>query len=129
MRVLKTIRAWMPLHCQNLRAEVLVGLSLVMVCGNAAGFFETGRGLLQSCDGDDVVQYTQCVGFLTGVADSIKTLVARKQIKKQVCIPGAVTGRELRATFSTYAKDNDYLLDIAASSVAIDAFRKRWPCP
>lgn len=94
---------------------------------SASGFFESAESLAVSCDGE-VLQFSKCIAFLEGVSDGLKTLAAREQVKGLACVPGGARAGDLRSAFLEYLAANPHLADIAASSVAIDAFAHRWPC-
>lgn len=57
-------------------------LTAVLTVGTAfhsQAFFETADGLTAHCNNDDVLRFTECVAFLKGVADGLRTLAFREQ--------------------------------------------------
>ena len=106
-------------------------LTAVLTVGTAfhsQAFFETADGLTAHCNNDDVLRFTECVAFLKGVADGLRTLAFRERVDAPACVPGGARSEDLRAAFLGYATRTPHLGDVAASSVAIDAFAERWPC-
>jgi hypothetical protein len=78
-----------------------------------------GNEILFSCKQG----HLRCIYYLAGVQDVWNDLDSKKY-----CMPDGVKLAELREVFIKYAKKNPEKLNLAASSVAINAFKKAFPC-
>ena len=84
----------------------------------AAAIYD-GNEILFSCEKG----HLRCIYYLAGVQDLWSNLDSKKY-----CIPEEVTLTQLKEAFIKYAKKNPGKLNLAASSVTINAFKKAFPC-
>ena len=106
----------------NVKLKILafVAVMVVSVIGPAtATTFYDGNEILFSCEKGNL----KCIYYLAGVQDAWNDLDSKKY-----CMPDGVNLAELKEAFIKYAKKNPEKLNLAASSVTVNAFKKAFPC-
>ena len=95
----------------------------------AAVLYATAKSLLEDCEHELGGKQYGCRMYLAGVSDTQGTFHAWENLPgKYFCIPYGVTNQKLREVFIEYVNDNPQTLNQAASSIAINAFEKAFPC-
>ena len=94
-------------------------MAMSAICPAKAAAIYDANEILFSCKKG----HLRCIYYLAGVQD-----VWSKLDSKKYCIPDGVKLTELKEAFIKYAKKNPEKLNLAASSVAINAFKKAFPC-
>jgi hypothetical protein len=114
------------------RARAVV-LAAVLPSGAAAAelTFMTGSQLLEFCTNTDTASMDRglCTGYLAGLADAGTTLRHWRRAAPGFCIPRDASPFALRQEFLRYAQENEAGWDGAAAGLAINAFRRAYPCP
>ena len=104
----------------NLRVLAFVTVMAISVIGPAkAAAIYDGNEILFSCERGNL----KCIYYLAGVHDAWNDLDSKKY-----CMPDGVKLAELKEAFIKYAKKNPEKLNLAASSVTVNAFKKAFPC-
>jgi hypothetical protein len=96
---------------------------------NAAETFETGRTLLQKCNGDAASQ-TRCLSYIEGVADAMRLEQAYRRtfFGARVCINQNILGREIKDIVVRWLKDHPERQRYPASQLIAQAVFKAFPC-
>ena len=122
--------------------KYLIGLSVLLVvvtpvsAQSQSGYgFYTGSAMRRLCkntdrteSSPDFVSYKECVAYLAGVSDTYGMLMNLETISKVFCPPSRVSQEQLRQVFLEYMNSNPEKWHHAATSHAIVAFVKAWPC-
>ena len=106
----------------NMKLKVLafIAIAAMSVVGSAkATAFYDGNEILYSCEQG----HLKCIYYLAGVQD-----VWNDRDSKKYCMPDGVNLADLKQAFIKYAKGNPEKLNLAASSVTINALRAAFPC-
>lgn len=125
-------------------AQALIGSALFLAAaGPAYSGLETfeeksfydGNTVMRNCEANDVGSLRACLGFLVGVLDAHNTLMAalpaRVEGQKKralICVPLGVTEAQLRQVFLNDMAKVPEQWHFSASSLAIVAFARAWPC-
>lgn len=106
----------------KMKLIILAFITIVAMSGigqaKAAAIYD-GNEILFSCKQG----HLRCIYYLAGVHD-----VWNDRDSKKYCMPDGVVLAELKKVFIKYAKENPEKLNLAASSVTINAFRAAYPC-
>jgi hypothetical protein len=91
--------------------------------------FETGRTLLQKCDGESA-NPIQCQAYVEGVADAMRLEQAYRRtfFGSRVCINQNVLGREIKTIVVRWLKEHPETLRLPAAQVIAQAVLKEFPC-
>ena len=104
----------------KLKVLVFVAFAAMSVIGPAkAAAIYDGNEILFSCEQG----HLRCIYYLAGVQDVWSNLDSKKY-----CIPDGVKLTELKVASIKYAKKNPGKLNLTASSVTVNAFKKAFPC-
>ena len=75
------------------------------------------------------VNLGMCRGFLASVVDTYATIEDWEKLKPYLCVPRDTPVATLRQVFLDYMQVHTEDWQKAASSLALNAFNERWPCP
>lgn len=91
----------------------------------------TGERLLGFCAIVDssTPERALCEGYLAGLMDATSTLWVWRRANLKICIPEETSPFQLRNTFLGWIDNNAGAnLKVGAGSIALDAFRQKYPC-
>ena len=96
----------------------------------------SGERLMQVCTQGSGAQGGACIAYIDGVSDSITSYqAARPQdgskgaaLPAYICVPGHLTGPQLRDAVIAWAKQHGNELNGQASAVVIRALLQTYPC-
>jgi hypothetical protein len=96
----------------------------------------SGETLMRLCTGRDPMTARQCEAYIAGVSDTITSYQAARPengskgqpLPAYICVPGRVTGPQLRQAIGGWAEQNRDRLRLQASVVVIQALRDVFPC-
>ena len=116
-----------------MKTKIVFMVMLLAVSGESSsaitGSFINGDRLLDLCESLDEQDRGICTGYLMSISDTHDNLYTLKIITRNFfCLPATVNISQLRQSFIDYAAFNRYQLRHAAASVAMESFRKRYPC-
>jgi hypothetical protein len=124
-----------------LAALALAGLALAAPAARAQQDTErytpiSGASLMQICTGRDPVRARECDAYIAGVSDTITSYQAARPengskgqpLPAYICVPGRMTGPQLRQAVAAWAEQNRDGLRRQASVVVIEALRATFPC-
>ncbi|MBI2801122.1 MAG: hypothetical protein HYX63_12735 [Gammaproteobacteria bacterium] len=93
-------------------------------------FFIDGDTLHAWCEAADVnAGRAQCLGYLESAVDTHETLVDWKGIPPKFCMPSNVTLDQIRLVVVKGMNEHPEELHSSASSLALRALNKAFPCP
>jgi hypothetical protein len=105
---------------------VLLGISAV---GSVKASYFTAGYLLPICESEVGDTVEDCRLYLAGIVDATITLYAWKFLTVNItCVPKGVTLDQIRIVFIKHANERPQELHTAASSMALNAFSKAFPC-
>jgi len=111
-------------------------IAIVLLTGQAWGEYHSGNKLLALCVSDTFFETGQCLGFLTGISDSINIMEetvpnpsSRRNISAHICKPESVTIVQLEKVWIKWANEHPERLQFTAVSLVMQAFAEAWPCP
>ena len=101
---------------------IIVVFALVFFSNDtkAAGVFQSGNTLYQSCISEEATQKTFCIGYLQGSVDMMEGA--------QACTPGNMTGLQVKDIFTKYMRENPEFRDKRADHLMIVIFGTLYPC-
>jgi hypothetical protein len=108
--------------------NALVGVSLLLVTGDALANFLDGYELRARCESHRIDFINTCLGYLTGIADSDDAAPSWRLAQNMFCIPRGVTAQELRGTLLHYVDEHPEEEDLNAAILVGNAFIERYPC-
>lgn len=96
----------------------------------------SGQTLMQLCTGRDSTRVRQCEAYIDGVSDSVTSYQAARPengskgqpLPAYICVPGRLTGPQLRDSIASWARQHQDRLRLQASVVVIEALRDTYPC-
>ncbi len=96
----------------------------------------TGEVLMRLCTGRDQTRVRECDAYIAGVSDAITSYQASRpesgskgqRLAAYICVPGRLTGPQLRNAVVAWAKQNRDKLNEQASSFVIQALLGNFPC-
>ena len=96
----------------------------------------SGERLLQTCSGSNETLVSGCQAYIDGVSDAITSYQASRPadgrkgqpLEAYVCVPGRLTGPQLREAFVTWARQHQDELRAQASAAVIRALLTTFPC-
>lgn len=96
----------------------------------------TGQQLVELCTSRDRVKVEQCTTYIDGVSDSAtfyQELLPEDgskggRLPAYICVPGRVTGRDLRTAVVAWARDHRENLRLQASGFVLRALRDGFAC-
>lgn len=114
----------------RLNAVLRIGTAVAMLSVSGAQAYETnnflsGNDLHRNCA---VANNTFSGGFVAGVVDAFQTLRAEYDIPISSCIPKGVSVDQMVDVVCKSLKDNPQKRHLSASSLAIVAIAKAFPC-
>jgi hypothetical protein len=90
----------------------MIALALMMA---ASSQFITGQSLSDDCAALGAARQAHCIGFITGVSDTLAYMEADAPL---LCIPAQIEAGRLREVVTRYLAAHPALLDLSASSLA-----------
>lgn len=96
----------------------------------------SGERLVQACTGTNETLVSGCQAYIDGVSDAITSYQASRPengskgapLPAYVCVPGHLTGPQLRDAFVGWARQHREELRAQASAVVIRALLQTYPC-
>lgn len=96
----------------------------------------SGEALIRLCTGRNQAQTRECDAYIDGVSDTITSYQASRPqsgnkgqpLPDYACVPGKLTGPQLRTAVVDWAKQNRDGLRQQASVVVIRALMDTYPC-
>ena len=96
----------------------------------------TGERLARLCSGTNETLVSGCQAYLDGVSDTITTYQATRPangrkgapLPAYICVPGHMSGPQLREAYVSWAKQHQDELGGQASAVVIRALLGTYPC-
>lgn len=96
----------------------------------------SGETLMRLCTGRDAAKVRECDAYIDGVSDSVTSYQAARPengskgqpLPAYICVPGRLTGPQLRDGVVAWARQNRDELRRQASVVVIRALLETYPC-
>ena len=96
----------------------------------------SGQALMQLCTGRDPARVRECDAYIDGVSDTITSYQAGRPengskgqaLPAYACVPGPLTGPQLRGAVVNWARQNQGELQRQASVIVIRALLATFPC-
>jgi anaerobic selenocysteine-containing dehydrogenase len=96
----------------------------------------SGATLMRLCTGRDAARVRECEAYIAGVSDSVTSYQAARPengskgqpLPSYICVPGRLTGPQLRDAVADWARQNSNELQRQASVVVIRALLEKFPC-
>ena len=114
--------------------QLALVMALIGITGAQASF-KSGNDLLSDCGQKDSLHLGECLGYVTGVADSIDgPMKYSAQLKKGVivrpraCLRDGVTAGQVRDVVVNWLEENPQLRDMSANSAVEFALSQAFPC-
>ena len=123
----RTIRA---LCCRAIFSASLI----VAAIGHAGVNYYSGEDMVRFCEANaataqGLADLGVCRGFLAAVVETYGTLEDWENLKPYLCVPAGTPVATLRLVFLNYMQIHVEDWQKATSSLALNAFNERWPCP
>jgi hypothetical protein len=113
----------------------LVFLILILPLAPAGAAYITGKELMNMCYATkldelkpNVTRYTNCLGYLQGVADTDGALAGWGDKPASFCIPTGVKSEELRQVVIKHLEKRSGEWQFTAASHVVNSFSQAWPC-
>ncbi|MBT6220417.1 MAG: hypothetical protein HN578_06065 [Rhodospirillales bacterium] len=112
----------------------LMGLLFVTTPATSAGLFMDGNKLHDMCNKDTARDQGFCLGFITGVADSLEgaadilNFVLADKFKPGTCVPKNVNIGQLRDIAKKHLQDNPQSRHKSAWEIVSSSFGNAFPC-
>jgi hypothetical protein len=92
--------------------------------------FYSGNQLLAVCDGVSPVEKGICVGFISGVADTLAGVSENggKLLGWRACQPPAATSGQTRDVVIRFLRAHPEKRHLTAASLTVWALAEAWPC-
>ena len=119
-----------------LAGAALIG-ALAAVPAHAARYSPlSGESLVRACTGGNEARVSECQAYIDGVSDTITSYQASRPedgskgapLPAYICVPGRLTGPQLREEVISWLRQNQSGLRVQASVDVIRAFRALYPC-
>jgi hypothetical protein len=96
----------------------------------------SGERLVQVCTGANETLVSGCQAYIDGVSDAVTSYQASRPadgkkgapLPAYICVPGHLTGPQLREAFVAWARQHQGELHAQASAVVIRALFQTYPC-
>ncbi len=121
------------------RALIAAGLAALLGTSAHAARYSpmSGERLLQACTARSSALVGACDAYLDGVSDTITTYQISRpadgskgaKLPGYICVPGHMTGPQLREAVVGWGKQHRNELRAQASAIVVRALLQLYPCP
>ena len=102
--------------------------ALVALGWAGAALAGDGNELLKVCKAPEGSQSrANCLGYVTGVYDTVTNLAYMKTLGASPCVPGGVTPAQMADVVIKYLTENPKDRNISAASLVAGALADAWP--
>tara|TARA_Y100000296_G_scaffold74999_1_gene94194 strand:- start:153 stop:551 length:399 start_codon:yes stop_codon:yes gene_type:complete len=106
-----------------MRMKSLITAIFLILVALPASAQVSGNTLLENCSHENgTAQYSFCVGFIVGVADSLSA------VPGLACVPEGVTNGQILAVTVKFLEDNPSQLHLRAAMLQMAAVSAAFPC-
>ncbi len=102
--------------------------AVLALAGMPAGaFMIDGNKLYDACTGKETYDRTFCLGYVSGVHDTLDGFTADTGGK--YCVPRTVSSGQLADLITKFLRDNPGRRRLAAARIVGEAITRTFPCP
>ena len=94
----------------------------------AGNSFEGGNGLYGVCSTPQLGEQGYCLGYVVGTLDTLFDAQEKGTMPQLVCVPGNVSGNQVRDVVVNYLAGHPEQRHFAASSLVLRALSMAFPC-
>ena len=115
---------------------IAAAIAVSAISASTAAAVEDGNSWAAKCQksveqlrsSTEKMQFTHCVGYARGVADTIQLWAGAEGDKAPACIPEKATAQQLIDIGFKYIRENPAERHLPANALLMRAFRVAWPC-
>ena len=107
---------------------VVFALVMTASMGAQGKSFYTGKWLLEKCDEKYGHRLDACLGYITGVHDTVATLAHWEGFAEYMCTPKGVTSGQFRLVVMKHLNKHPEELHLNAGGLVLNALSEAFPC-